>query len=88
MTIEEIIRNIVQEEMKNILSDLNSNPINKCSTFLKASDIAEILNCSQRMAYEIMAYKDFPLVKIGRMKRVGRNDFFQWLEMSKNSNRR
>lgn len=45
---------------------------------LKAEHIAEIIGCSKRIAYEIMEQKDFPLVRMGRLKRVGREAFFEW----------
>jgi NADH:ubiquinone oxidoreductase subunit E len=47
--------------------------------FLTALHIAEILNISRRRAYEIMDYTDFPLVRIGRTKRVGREAFCVWI---------
>ncbi len=39
---------------------------------LKAEHVAEILGISKRKAYEVMDYTNFPLVRIGRSKRVGR----------------
>lgn len=45
---------------------------------LKAEHISEILGCSKRVAYEIMEQQDFPLVRMGRLKRVGRDAFFEW----------
>lgn len=45
---------------------------------LKAEHISEILGFSKRVAYEIMEQKDFPLVRMGRLKRVGREAFFEW----------
>jgi predicted DNA-binding transcriptional regulator AlpA len=47
---------------------------------LKASDVAEILSISKRVAYEIMDHEGFPLIRIGRCKRVSRDAFFKWLE--------
>lgn len=47
---------------------------------LKAEHVAEILGITQRHAYEIMERKDFPLIRIGRLKRVNRDAFFKWLE--------
>lgn len=49
-------------------------------TILHAKHIAEILEVSQRRAYEIMDLKSFPLIRIGRSKRVNQVAFFQWLE--------
>ena len=46
---------------------------------LTAIEICEILKISKPTAYELMDRKDFPLIRIGRCKRVLRDDFFLWL---------
>jgi excisionase family DNA binding protein len=46
---------------------------------LTATDISEILRVSKPTAYELMEQKLFPLIRIGRSKRVLRDEFFQWL---------
>ncbi|KYG28134.1 helix-turn-helix domain-containing protein [Alkalihalobacillus trypoxylicola] len=51
--------------------------------FLKAKHIQEILGVSQRHAYEIMELKDFPLIRMGRNKRVNRDEFFSWVNKYK-----
>jgi excisionase family DNA binding protein len=47
---------------------------------LTVEEVAHILGISKRKAYEVMEYKDFPLIRLGRVKRVGREAFFIWLE--------
>jgi len=47
---------------------------------LTAKEVAEILGITHRHAYEVMEEKGFPLVRIGRLKRVHRDMFFKWLE--------
>ncbi|SDY70915.1 hypothetical protein SAMN04487866_12518 [Thermoactinomyces sp. DSM 45891] len=47
---------------------------------LRAEHVATILGISVRRAYEVMEYKSFPLIRIGRLKRVGRDAFFSWFE--------
>ena len=47
---------------------------------LRASDVSTFLNVSERYAYEIMERNDFPTIRIGRSKRVMRDDFLNWLE--------
>jgi excisionase family DNA binding protein len=47
---------------------------------LTAKEISEILKVSKPTAYEIMNQVNFPLIRIGRTKRVFRNDFFNWLQ--------
>lgn len=49
---------------------------------LTADHIAEIVSVSTRVAYELMERKDFPLIRIGRLKRVNRDEFFKWLKSS------
>jgi predicted DNA-binding transcriptional regulator AlpA len=45
---------------------------------LKAEHIAEIMGCSKPTAYQVMELRDFPLVRTGKLKRVGREAFFHW----------
>ncbi|MCF2717427.1 helix-turn-helix domain-containing protein [Paenibacillus sp. UKAQ_18] len=47
---------------------------------LKVTEVAEILGISRRVAYDILDRNGFPLVRIGRCKRVSRTAFFNWLE--------
>lgn len=46
---------------------------------LTAVHISEILMVSKPTAYELMEHSTFPLIRIGRTKRVQREDFFDWL---------
>lgn len=50
---------------------------------LKAKQVSEILNVSLRMAYEIMERRDFPTIRIGKSKRVLRDDLMKWIEEQK-----
>ncbi|MDV2684000.1 helix-turn-helix domain-containing protein [Alkalihalophilus lindianensis] len=47
---------------------------------LTAKEISEILKISKPTAYEMMNQPTFPLIRIGRCKRVLRTDFFTWLK--------
>ncbi len=46
---------------------------------LTAEHIAEILMVSKPTAYELMEQTSFPLIRIGRSKRVLKEQFFTWL---------
>ncbi|MGG4492442.1 helix-turn-helix domain-containing protein [Brevibacillus reuszeri] len=46
---------------------------------LNATHIAEIIGVSKRVAYEIMEKSGFPLIRIGRCKRVTKEALFKWL---------
>ncbi|PZX07414.1 excisionase family DNA binding protein [Psychrobacillus insolitus] len=46
---------------------------------LTAEHIAEILMISKPTAYELMEQTSFPLIRIGRSKRVLKDKFFNWL---------
>lgn len=46
---------------------------------LTADHISEVLQISKRKSYEIMEEKGFPLLKLGRLKRAPREDFFKWI---------
>ncbi|KZB90104.1 excisionase [Bacillus sp. VT 712] len=47
---------------------------------LTAVHIAEILTISKPTAYELMEQTSFPLIRIGRNKRVRKDEFFNWLK--------
>ena len=46
---------------------------------LTAEHLAEILALSKPTVYELMNHSSFPLIKIGRSKRVLKHEFFNWL---------
>ena len=46
---------------------------------LTVKEVAEIIGCSERVAYEVMEEKGFPLIRIRSYKRVNRDDFFEWM---------
>jgi len=46
---------------------------------LTANEIGQILQISKPSAYVLMNRADFPLIRIGRCKRVLRDEFFSWL---------
>lgn len=48
---------------------------------LTAEHIAEILMVSKPTAYELMDQTSFPLIRIGRSKRVLKDKFFNWLSL-------
>lgn len=50
---------------------------------LSAKDISQILKISKPSAYELMDKDDFPLIRLGRTKRVLRDEFFSWLKNHK-----
>lgn len=47
---------------------------------LTVKEVSEILGVGKIRAYEIMDTDGFPLVKLGRSKRVPREKFFEWLD--------
>ncbi|WP_338782447.1 helix-turn-helix domain-containing protein [Metabacillus sp. FJAT-52054] len=47
---------------------------------LSAKHISEIIGIGLKYAYELMDEKDFPLIPLGRYKKVQREDFFTWLK--------
>lgn len=57
---------------------------NEYPLILTADHVAEIMGVSKRIAYEMMEYKGFPLIRLGRLKRVNREAFFGWLEQRAN----
>jgi excisionase family DNA binding protein len=52
---------------------------------LTASHIAEIMLISKPTVYQLMNEPDFPILKIGKCRRVTRDAFFKWLEKRSNS---
>ena len=51
---------------------------------LTAVEISEILMVSKPTAYEIMEHSNFPLIRLGRNKRVLKTEFFEWLSQQQN----
>lgn len=52
---------------------------------LTVKEVMEILGIGKRIAYELMDETDFPCIKIAkRLKRVNRDEFFNWLEKKAN----
>ncbi len=51
---------------------------------LTADHVAEIMGVCKRIAYEIMEHKGFPLIRVGRLKRVHKEAFFSWLDKQAN----
>jgi len=55
---------------------------NGLPAILTAQDIANYLRISERRAYELMDLKSFPLIRLGRSKRVNRDSFLNWLQQN------
>jgi predicted DNA-binding transcriptional regulator AlpA len=53
---------------------------------MTAKDVSQILGISPRVAYDIMEAEDFPLIRIGRHKKVHRDKFFQWMDQKASQN--
>lgn len=51
---------------------------------LTVKEVMEILGIGKRVAYELMDQTGFPTVKIGKLKRVNKDQFFNWLEKKAN----
>lgn len=47
---------------------------------LTVKEVMEILHIGQRVAYALMDHTDFPTIKIGKLKRVNRDSFFDWIQ--------
>lgn len=61
----------------------NMYEIKKLPFSLKAEDVQEFLNISRSAAYALMKRKDFPIIVIGKSKRVKAEDFLKWVEAQK-----
>lgn len=60
--------------MSNKATNIEAYPL-----VLTAAHVAEIIGISKRVCYEIMDKPGFPLIRIGRCKRVTREALFKWL---------
>ncbi len=52
----------------------------RISTLLKARDVAEILQISRAMAYNLMLRGEIPTVRIGKCRRVRPEDLILYLK--------
>jgi excisionase family DNA binding protein len=78
-----IQRNQDTEEIPKLLNVPESTwmkPFSEYPDVLTAEHVAEILSISIRYTYEIMEWKGFPLIRIGKNKRVRKDKFIEWLE--------
>ena len=48
--------------------------------YLKVPEVAQILRIARSRAYELVANRTIPAVKIGRSLRVSRKELGRWLE--------
>jgi excisionase family DNA binding protein len=52
----------------------------RVNTLLKAKDVAEILQISRAMAYNLMQRGEIPTVRIGKARRVRPEDLIKYIE--------
>jgi len=52
----------------------------RVNTLLKAKDVAEILQVSRAMAYNLMQRGEIPTVRIGKARRVRPEDLIKYIE--------
>ena len=52
----------------------------RVNTLLKAKDVAEILQISRAMAYNLMQRGEIPTVRIGKARRVRPEDLIEYIE--------
>ena len=53
---------------------------NELPLVLEVSDIQKIMGVSRTTAYELVHRPDFPAFRSGRLIRIGREAFFEWME--------
>jgi predicted DNA-binding transcriptional regulator AlpA len=59
---------------------MHQSNVNDYPVVLTAKEVAQILQVSKPLAYQLMGQPDFPLMKdMGRTKRVLRDRFFEWM---------
>lgn len=56
------------------------NNFEELPIFLNANNISEIMGVSLKTANEWMNDTNFPLIRVGKIKRVEREGFFAWLD--------
>jgi excisionase family DNA binding protein len=59
--------------------ELHDNVL-RVNTLLKAKDVAEILQISRAMAYNLMQRGEIPTVRIGKARRVRPEDLIKYIE--------
>lgn len=56
------------------------NNVEELPFFLNSRNISEIMGVSHKTANEWMNDTSFPLIRVGKIKRVEREKFLAWLE--------
>jgi len=51
---------------------------------LSVKAVQEILGIGSGPAYDLTNRKDFPCMKVGKVKRIPRDKFFEWMEHQQN----
>ena len=69
----------INQEYNEVGNMMSNTELENYPIILTAAEISEILKVLKPTAYELMKRTDFPLITIGRSKRVLRDSFFQWL---------
>jgi excisionase family DNA binding protein len=73
---------MLKREVLQLVPDVRNNY--DLPAILTAKHIAKYLHISERRAYELMDLKSFPLIRLGRSKRVNRESFMNWLQENEN----
>ncbi len=47
---------------------------------LSVKHVQEILDIGRGTAYQLTEREDFPCIKVGKVKRIPRDKFFEWME--------
>lgn len=85
MSIEEIIRRIIREEIQSAIDELKRelklvNEQKDLPSLLTVEETANILRISKSRVYELSHHNDFPAIRSGRQIRIPRDRLFEWIE--------
>ena len=52
---------------------------NNCPEYMTVDEISRLLRIGRQKAYELVGREDFPSIRIGRVIRVPRDAFLEWV---------
>jgi excisionase family DNA binding protein len=62
------------------MQDNGRRTLDELPDVLTVEDIAKYLRCGRSKAYELTKLREFPAIRIGKLVRIRKDKFIEWLE--------
>lgn len=85
MTPTEKALHLMNEAKELLGKEPEADQFNAYPQYLSCKDIEEIMQVSKSKANSMMKEKGFPLIRLGKIMRVERKQFFEWVQKKQNN---